>query len=152
MQTSTNDNGKGSQGRITQVIGPVVDVEFPEGELPEVFTALKISNPNVEADDSARDLTVEVAQHLGEKTVRTIAMDQTDGLVRGMDCVDTGLPVTVPVGKGTLGRVFNLLGETIDNFGPVKVDDRWPIHREAHDVAEHGRELATFQGRRLAPR
>src|SRR5688572_2937030 len=107
MQTSTNGNGNGKSatGKITQVIGPVVDVEFGEGELPEVYTALKIQNPNVDKDDTARELTVEVAQHLGEKTVRTIAMDQTDGLVRGMPVVNTHAPIMMPVGPEVLGRI-----------------------------------------------
>src|ERR1700761_5550926 len=97
--TSGNGNGTGHKGKIVQVIGPVVDVEFATGELPEVYTALKISNPNVDKDDSARDLTVEVAQHLGEHTVRTIAMDSTDGLVRGMEVTNTHHPIMMPVGK-----------------------------------------------------
>src|SRR5215813_1190730 len=97
--TPAPTNGKGAAGKITQVIGPVVDVEFAAGELPEVYTALKIQNPNVEATDSARDLTVEVAQHLGERTVRTIAMDSTDGLVRGMPVANTHAPIMMPVGK-----------------------------------------------------
>jgi len=111
-------------GRVVQVQGPAVDIEFPPGELPPLMNAITI-------DDAGRNihLTVEVAQHLGDDTVRCIAMASTDGLVRGMPAVDTGGPITVPVGRGTLGRVFNLLGQPIDEQGPVQADERWPIHR-----------------------
>jgi F-type H+-transporting ATPase subunit beta len=113
-------------GKIVQVQGPVVDVEFAPGELPAILNAITI-------DDDARDihLTVEVAQHLGNDAVRCIAMASTDGLVRGMPAVDTGQPIAVPVGPGTLGRVFNLLGMPIDERGPAQAEDRWPIHRPA---------------------
>src|SRR5215470_17203298 len=106
--TPAPTNGKGAAGKITQVIGPVVDVEFAAGELPEVYTALKIQNPNVDQTDPARDLTVEVAQHLGERTVRCIAMDSTDGLVRGMAVTNTGQPIVMPVGREVLGRILNV--------------------------------------------
>ncbi|MGC8668416.1 MAG: F0F1 ATP synthase subunit beta [Chthonomonadales bacterium] len=113
-------------GKIVQVQGPVVDLAFPPGQLPALLNAVRI-------DDDARNihLTVEVAQHLGDDVVRTIAMASTDGLVRGMKGVDTGGPITVPVGKETLGRVFNLLGDPIDERGPVDTKERWPIHRPA---------------------
>jgi F-type H+-transporting ATPase subunit beta len=128
MQTSTNGNGKSAHGRVTQVIGPVVDIEFT-GELPEVFTALKIQNPNVDQNDSARELTVEVAQHLGEHTVRAIAMDSTDGLQRGMPVIDTHAPIMMPVGKEVLGRILNVIGDPVDQRGAVNAQKFNPIHR-----------------------
>ena len=113
-------------GRVVQVIGPVVDVRFPSDSLPPILNALKI-------EDVARgiNLTVEVAQMLGDDVVRCIALDSTDGLVRGMGTTDTGAPIAVPVGEATLGRVFNLLGQPIDERGPVAATEFWPIHRQA---------------------
>jgi F-type H+-transporting ATPase subunit beta len=116
-------------GRITQVIGPVVDVEFERGKLPPLYTAIRMTNPAI--DEREGNLVAEVAQHLGENTVRCIAMDSTDGLVRGMQAIDTGNQVTVPVGRDVLGRILNVVGEPVDEMGPVKTDVRWPIHREA---------------------
>src|SRR2546429_7868112 len=110
-------------GTITQVIGAVVDVRF-EGELPPILTALTV-------DNAGRSLVLEVAQHLGENTVRTVAMDTTDGLVRGAEVVDTGGPITMPVGPETLGRILNVVGEPVDERGPVEAKLRYPIHREA---------------------
>ena len=107
-----------SMGRITQVLGPVVDVEFPTGSLPEVYTALKLSNPGI--SNQADNLTVEVAQHLGENTVRCIAMDTTDGLARGLPVKSTGAPIQVPVGKETLGRILNVVGDPVDERGPIR--------------------------------
>jgi F-type H+-transporting ATPase subunit beta len=115
------------QGRIVQVIGPVVDVEFHGGELPEVYTALKISNPAI--DERPNNLVVEVAQHLGEHMVRCIAMDTTDGLVRGMPVLNTGSPIQMPVGAAVLGRILNVVGEPVDEKGPVKAQKSYPIHR-----------------------
>ncbi len=145
MQTSTNGNGKTPTGRVTQVIGPIVDVEFPEGELPEVYTALKISNPNVDANDSARDLTVEVAQHLGERTVRTIAMDQTDGLVRGMGVTNTHAPIMMPVGQEVLGRILNVVGLPVDERGPVNAKKFLPIHRGAPKFVDQSVKVEAFE-------
>src|SRR5215831_7131540 len=113
-------------GKIVQIQGPVVDVAFPAGELPAILNAVTI----VDAPRKI-DLTTEVAQHLGNDIVRCIAMSSTDGLVRGMPATDTGGPITVPVGRETLGRVFNLLGNPIDEGGDVAVKERWPIHRPA---------------------
>ena len=118
---------KFSEGKIKQVIGAVVDVEFPRNELPAVYTALKVTNPAI--DDRRDNLILEVAQHIGENTVRTIAMDSSDGLVRGMPVVNTGIPISVPVGKGTLGRIMNVVGEPVDEVGPIKTDMTLPIHR-----------------------
>src|SRR5512139_3270491 len=103
-------------GKITQVIGPVVDVEFP-GDLPPIYNALRLTNPAI--NDQPLNLVVEVAQHLGEKTVRCIAMDATEGLVRGMEVQDTGDAIMVPVGPETLGRILNVIGEPVDELGPV---------------------------------
>ena len=105
-----------NKGKITQVIGPVVDVEFEPGKLPEIYHALKLSNPAISSDEW--NLVVEVAQHLGENTVRAIAMDSTDGLVRGQDVLDTGAQILMPVGKNTLGRIMNVVGEAI-GMAPV---------------------------------
>ena len=114
-------------GKITQVIGAVVDVEFPDGHLPEILTALEIKNPN---NKDAPDLVCEVAQHLGDNVVRTIAMDATEGLVRGMEVVDTGKPIMVPVGKPSVGRILNVIGRPVDGLGPVEAEKYYPIHRE----------------------
>jgi F-type H+-transporting ATPase subunit beta len=116
-------------GRVIQVIGPVVDVEFPPEQLPQIYNAVKIDE---QVGDVRVKLTAEVMQHLGDNVVRCVAMSSTDGLTRGMKADDTGAPIKVPVGKGTLGRVFNVLGETVDNDErPVEADDYWPIHRPA---------------------
>jgi len=115
-------------GKIVQVIGAVVDVEFAEGNLPNILSALEIKNPN---NTDAPDLICEVAQHLGNNVVRTIAMDATEGLVRGMDAVDTESPITVPVGSGSLGRIMNVVGKPVDEMGEVPCEKRLPIHREA---------------------
>src|SRR5208282_3848699 len=114
-------------GHITQVIGSTFDAEFPEKELPKIYNALKVDS---EEYGYSIHLTGEVQQHLGGGKVRAVALGSTDGLRRGMDCVDTGSSLTVPVGKETLGRVFNLLGEPIDQRGPVNIPLRRPIHRE----------------------
>ena len=117
------------KGKVVQVVGPVVDIEFPVDELPAIYNAVTIKGKSGEIDI---DLTVEVMQHLGDNTTRCIAMSSTDGLTRGMEAVDTGAPISVPVGDGVLGRIFNVLGETVDkNPAPVKADDKWPIHRPA---------------------
>jgi F-type H+-transporting ATPase subunit beta len=124
----------GNVGRVEQVTGVVVDVAFPD-KLPEINTALRIDVP-AEEGRTAINLICEVQQHLGDDRVRTIAMDATDGLQRGHEVIDTGGPITVPVGKETLGRLFNLLGEPIDEGAPVEGDMRWPIHRHAPDVED----------------
>ena len=113
-------------GRVVQVIGPVVDIEFPDGKLPKVKYAVKMEN-----EEKDIDLTCEVMQQLGDDRVRSVAMSSTDGLVRGMEAVDQGAPISTPVGEAVLGRVFNVLGETIDNRGEVETDEKMPIHRPA---------------------
>jgi F-type H+-transporting ATPase subunit beta len=116
-------------GTIVQVMGPVVDVEFPIGSLPPIYNALKLSNPLISKD--ADNLVLEVAQHLGQGVVRTIAMDTTEGLTRGLTVRDTGDQITVPVGRAALGRILNVIGDPIDEAGPVKTEKRYPIHRAA---------------------
>ena len=121
---------KGTIGRVVQVMGPVVDIEFPPDELPEIYHAVEIPR------EGERSLIVEVQHHMGDEWVRCVAMDTTDGLRRGMKAIDTGGPITVPVGPATLGRLFNVLGEPIDGKGPVEADVRYPIHRPAPPFEE----------------
>jgi F-type H+-transporting ATPase subunit beta len=130
-------------GKVTQVIGPVVDVEFPPGALPEIFTALLLTNPSI--NDKADNLTVEVAQHLGENTARCIAMDSTDGLVRAQPVKNTGGPITMPVGKEVLGRILNVIGEPVDERGPVKATRRLPIHRDPPAFTEQDVRMLPFE-------
>ncbi len=120
---------KGTRGHIVQIMGPVVDIEFPSGELPEIYDAVEIPR------DGGK-LVVEVEQHLGNDWVRTVAMDATDGLRRGMEAVATGGPIQVPVGPATLGRIFNVTGDAIDNAGPVEAQDHYPIHRPSPSFEE----------------
>ena len=131
------------KGKISQVIGPVVDVEFEEGNLPEIYTALKITNPAI--DDQEWNLVVEVAQHLGESTVRTIAMDSTEGLVRGQEVLNTGKMISMPVGPVTLGRILNVVGQPVDEMGPVETDKYWPIHRPAPEFVEQSTAVEAFE-------
>ncbi len=131
------------KGKVTQVIGPVVDVTFEEGELPTVFTALRVTNPAI--NDQPLNLVLEVAQHLGERTVRSVAMDTTDGLVRGMEVVNTGQPITMPVGDPCLGRILNLIGEPVDEAGPVTTDVRMPIHRESPAFVDQDTKVEVFE-------
>ncbi|MGZ5316409.1 MAG: F0F1 ATP synthase subunit beta [Solirubrobacterales bacterium] len=136
-ETGTSEgsgNSGGNYGTVEQVTGVVVDVAFPEN-LPQIYTALEIDIPPEEGRTELK-LVCEVQQHLGDDRVRAIAMDATDGLQRGDKVLDTGGPITVPVGKETLGRMFNLLGEPIDEMGDVKVSERWPIHRPAPEVED----------------
>src|SRR5882724_10118158 len=122
-----------STGKISQVIGSTFDAQFPEDSLPASYNAVKVDS---QIDGMAIHLTGEVQQHLGGGRVRAVALGSTDGLRRGMDVVDTGGPVSVPVGKETLGRVFNLLGEPIDNRGPITATAFRPIHREPPDFTD----------------
>lgn len=124
-------------GTITQIIGPVVDVEFPPGKLPAIYNAIRIRK---EDGEQGTDLITEVAAHLGNNVIRTIAMGATDGLVRGMEAEDTGGPITVPVGRGTLGRIMNVIGEPVDEMGPIESDIRYSIHREAPSLEDQSTE------------
>ena len=127
MTTSNPSSDIASKGKVVQVIGPVVDVEFEPGRLPRILNALKLTNPGI---SSAKDnLTLEVAQHLGENTVRTIAMDSSDGLVRGMEVRDTGAPIAMPVGPECLGRILNVIGDPVDGLPPPATKKSMPIHR-----------------------
>ena len=118
-----------SFGEITQVVGPAVDVRFPSGKLPKIYNALKLTNPSIGPENE--NLTLEVASHLGDGVARCIAMDSTDGLVRGMKVRDTGNPITIPVGRESLGRILNVIGEPVDEAGPVNAKKFYPIHRPA---------------------
>ncbi len=126
-------------GRLLQVLGPVVDVEFPEGDLPDIYTALRITREDGEV------ITAEVQSHLGNETVRCVSMQGTDGLSRGMDVVNTGAPISVPVGPATLGRVFNVVGEPVDNAGAVQAEQRYPIHRPAPSFEDQATEAQIFE-------
>ena len=129
-------------GRIRQIIGSTFDVEFPQDRLPPIYNAVKVECEN---KGIKIDLIGEVQQHLGGGVVRCVSLGSTDGLVRGMPCLDTGGPVKVPVGKETLGRVFNVVGETIDGRGPIEADDHWPIHREAPEVTDLSTKTEIFE-------
>src|SRR5208337_3486599 len=135
-------SGNGS-GKISQVLGNVIDVEFRNSRLPAILSALRVTNP--ELGDKPGNLVLEVAQHLGENTVRCIAMDSTEGLVRGMEVSDTGGPITVPVGAATLGRLMNVIGEPVDEAGPIASDQTMPIHREAPAFAEQATEVEILE-------
>ncbi|HEY6105652.1 MAG TPA: F0F1 ATP synthase subunit beta [Anaeromyxobacteraceae bacterium] len=130
-------------GKITQVIGPVVDVEFPAGSLPPIYTALAVTNPGI--DERADNLVLEVAQHLGENTARCIAMDATEGLVRGMPVRNTDHPITMPVGKEVLGRILNVVGDPVDERGPVNATQRRPIHRLPPTLTEQNVKIEAFE-------
>jgi F-type H+-transporting ATPase subunit beta len=134
---------KTNVGRLTQIIGPVVDVEFTGGKMPQIYSALKVEGKNEAGQDVS--VTCEVQQLLGDNQVRAVAMSTTDGLVRGMDVIDLGAPISVPVGTATLGRIFNVLGETVDNQGPVDTEDRSPIHRDAPKLTELETKPSVFE-------
>ncbi len=136
-------NATNGTGRINQVLGNVVDVEFANGALPPIFTALRVSNPSI--DDRPGNLVLEVAQHLGENSVRCIAMDSTDGLVRGMEVLNTGGPISVPVGPSTLGRLMNVTGDPVDEAGPIVSDRISPIHRDPPLFADQGTEVEILE-------
>ncbi|GAB4373668.1 MAG: F0F1 ATP synthase subunit beta [Acidobacteriota bacterium] len=131
-------------GKVVQVIGVVVDVQFEEGHLPEIYNAIRIDDEGTETGRPIH-ITLEVQQHLGEGRVRTVSLEPTDGLVRGMKAVDTGKPISVPVGRPTLGRVINVLGEPVDEMGPVNAQEHWAIHREAPSFEEQSTELEMFE-------
>jgi len=130
-------------GKITQVIGPVLDIEFQPGKLPPIYNAIRVTNPSL--NDTEWNLVVEVVQHIGENTVRCIAMDATEGLVRGTVAVDTGDGILVPVGKGVLGRILNVIGEPVDEGGPVKSEKRYPIHRPSPTFKDQSTKMEVFE-------
>ena len=133
-----NNAGNNCCGKITQIIGAVLDIKFSAGNLPEIYDAINIETKNGR-------LVVEVAQHLGDDTVRCIAMGPTDGLVRGMEAVATGAPITVPVGENTLGRMFNVLGDPIDDLEAPKVERKDPIHRKAPEFKDLSTRAEIFE-------
>ena len=131
------------EGKIIQVIGPIVDVEFSEGNLPEILTALFITNPAI--DDTEDNLVIEVAQHLGDNVVRCIAMDVTDGLIRGMKVKNSEKPIMMPVGDPTLGRVINVVGKPVDGLGPIQATEYYPIHRPAPSFMDQDTNVAVLE-------
>jgi len=134
----------GKIGKVVQIIGPVVDIEFDDENLPAIYNAVRIQDSG-EKSGVPIDIVCEVEQHLGENRVRTVAMLPTDGLVRGMPAEDTGQPIKMPVGEATLGRVLNVIGEPVDERGPVDAQDHWPIHREAPAFDEQSTEIEMFE-------
>src|SRR6476661_2002418 len=137
MQTSVANL---AVGKVIQVAGPAIDIQFPEGQIPPILTAIRITSEGFNVPTPV-DIIVEVAQHIGEGRVRTIALQPTEGLVRGMRAESTGAPVSVPVGKETLGRVLNVIGEPVDERGPVNTAQRYPIHRAAPTFDQQSTEL-----------
>src|SRR2546421_5768787 len=145
MSTYANPSTDGRPaGRVVQVIGPVLDVEFNEGYLPPIYQALRVTSEGFDVPTPI-DLIAEVEQHLGEGRVRTVSMQPTEGVVRGMTVFDTGGPITMPVGETTLGRVLNVIGQPVDNLGPVNSEERYPIHRHAPTLDEQSTELEMFE-------
>ncbi len=130
------------EGSVVQVIGPVVDVEFPEGHLPPIYTAVEIRD---RSEAGEVEVVTEVMQHLGESRVRCVSMLPTDGLVRGMKAIDTGGPISMPVGRETLGRVLSVIGRPVDEKGPVETKERWPIHREAPLFEDQSTQVEMFE-------
>src|SRR5918998_1697427 len=146
MSTPNGNTGGNGQrtGRVVQIIGPVMDVEFTDGYLPPIYQALRITSEGFDIPTPI-DIIAEVEQHLGEGRVRTVSMQPTEGLVRGMTAIDMGGPITMPVGESTLGRVLNVIGQPVDNLGPVHSEQRYPIHRHAPLLAEQATELQMFE-------
>ncbi len=131
-------------GKVVQVIGPVVDIEFDDEHLPAIYNAVRIQDPGA-ATGVPLDVICEVEQHLGENRVRTVSMEPTDGMVRGMKAEDLGQPITVPVGEATLGRVINVIGKPVDKLGAVDAQERWPIHREAPSFEQQSTKVEMFE-------
>ena len=136
--TATKEN----LGRIKQIIGPIIDVEFESGHLPAIYNAIRVTNPSI--NDKEWNLVLEVAQHLGENTVRCVAMDSTDGMVRGHPAKDTGAQIQMPVGRETLGRILNVIGEPVDELGPVNTKKTYPIHRAAPSFRDQSVQVQPF--------
>lgn len=140
MSVTNGANGAGKAGKVVQIIGPVVDVEFSDSNLPPIYQALRVTSEGFDVPQPI-DVVCEVQQHLGEGRVRTVSMLPTDGMIRGMKAIDTGGPITVPVGNGTLGRIINVIGEPVDELGPVPASTRYPIHRHAPAFEEQSTEM-----------
>ena len=143
-QNQTTEKKDVKTGRVVQVIGPVVDVQFEEGHLPLIYGAVHITSEGSDVAEAV-DLITEVQQHLGEGRVRCVAMKPTEGIVRGMKAIDLGVEISVPVGRGTLGRILNVLGEPVDKLGEVKANERWPIHRPAPPLDQQSTSLEMFE-------
>src|SRR5262244_4539195 len=131
-------------GRVVQVIGPVLDIQFEDGHLPAIYNSVRVTSEGYNLPEPL-DVTVEVQQHLGEGRVRAVAMEPTEGMVRGMKAYDTGKPIAVPVGRPTLGRVMNVLGKPVDQLGPIVTDTYYPIHRPAPALDEQSTTLEMFE-------
>src|ERR1700716_3700658 len=144
MATPNGNGTNGHVGRVVQIIGPVVDVEFTESYLPPIYEALRITSDGFDVPEPI-NVIAEVQQHLGEGRVRAVSMLPTDGMVRGMKATDTGGPITVPVGEGTLGRIMNVIGDPVDNLGDIPHQQRYPIHRHAPSFEEQSTELEMFE-------
>src|SRR5207237_1051475 len=144
MATPNGNGPNGHVGKVVQIIGPVVDVEFSEKYLPPIYQALRITSDGFEVPDPI-DVIAEVQQHLGEGRVRAVSMLPTDGMVRGMKAIDLGGGITVPVGGPTLGRVMNVIGDPVDELGPIESDVRYPIHQHPPDFAEQATQLEMFE-------
>ena len=131
-----------NKGKVVQIIGPVVDCEFEESHLPAIYNSVVIEGNNPAGNIR---VTTEVQQHLGESRVRCVSMQPTDGMVRGMDAIDLGVPITIPVGRGTLGRVINVIGDPVDELGPIHTETRYPIHRPAPSFEEQSTETRMLE-------
>ena len=131
-------------GKVIQVSGPAVDVQFEEATMPPIYQALRVTSEGFKVPTPI-SVILEVQQHLGEGRVRTVAMEATDGMVRGMKAIDLGEPITIPVGKATLGRVMNVIGEPVDKLGPIESEIRYPIHRHAPELEEQNTNLEMFE-------
>src|SRR5256714_3832170 len=144
MATPNGNGSNGHSGKVVQIIGPVVDVEFGDKFLPPIYQALRITSDGFDVPEPI-NVIAEVQQHLGEGRVRAVSMLPTDGMVRGMKATDTGGPISVPVGMGTLGRVLNVIGDPVDDLGPVQHTKRLPIHRAAPSFEEQSVKLEMFE-------
>jgi F-type H+-transporting ATPase subunit beta len=144
VTTTSSTSSSGAVGKVVQVIGPVLDIEFPADAMPQILNAIAVKDPGTDTGVPI-DLIAEVAQHLGENRVRAVSMKPTDGVVRGMSARDTGRPIAVPVGRATLGRVLNVIGEPVDTLGPVDAVDHWSIHRDAPKFDEQSTETQMFE-------
>src|SRR5713226_10188188 len=145
MATPSANGTNGHVGRVVQIIGPVVDVEFTEKHLPPIYQALRITSEGFDVPPPPIDVVAEVQQHLGEGRVRAVSMLPTDGMVRGMKVTDLGGPIQVPVGNATLGRVMNVIGDPVDELGPVNADTKSSIHRHAPSFDEQSTSLEMFE-------
>jgi len=144
VSEKTNFSGKQKIGQVVQVIGPVVDVAFPETELPEIYTAIRLTSEGFEVRVPV-DIVVEVEQHIGDFKVRCVSMHPTDGLARGMKAISLGMPIEVPVGEGTLGRLMNVIGEPVDHLGPIQATKKYPIHRQPPSLEQQSTKLEMFE-------